>query len=79
MEAVAVEILATAFFMAIWTLYELSEGNIYGRILPWSNRVTRWKTSLHLEKRGGGADGYIRSFNPAISGWYVPDSAACLY
>lgn len=34
------------------TLCELSEGNGYGRILLWSDRITRWKASLHLKKRG---------------------------
>ena len=72
------EILATAFFMAIWTLYELSEGNIYGRILPRSDRVTRWKASLHLKKRGGGVDGnvYVSGFNAVRN---IFNCAACLH
>ncbi len=33
----------------------------------------------NLQKRGGGADGYIRSFKPAIFGWFVSGCAAYLH
>ena len=33
----------------------------------------------NLEKMGGGADEYIRSFKPVIFRWFVSDSTACLY
>ena len=32
-----------------------------------------------LEKEGGGADGYIRKFKPAIFRRFVPDYTACLH
>ena len=33
----------------------------------------------NLQKKGGGADGFIRSFKPDVFGWFVPDCAACLH
>ena len=47
-------------------------------LFVWSNRVTRWLASPHLKKRGGGANGYIRSIEPVIFGRFVSDCAACL-
>lgn len=41
---------------------------VYGIILCKSNRVARWKASLTPQKKGGGADGYIPDFKPAIFG-----------
>ena len=32
-----------------------------------------------LDKEGGGADGYIRSFKPVVFGWYVSHCIAYLY
>ncbi len=33
----------------------------------------------HRQKRGGGADGYIRNFKPDVFRWVVPDCTACLH